>query len=166
MVKTVRWFYYSSRIISGFCGTIIQWHWKTDPWSNRNHWCDHDWFQRTYVEIDKLVVQQSLSDHKCQNLHLLRLGSLCGKKWEMIRLQLRRIKLNGIRRIITSRNWIASTVCRRSSSGKHSQDSRRCASSRRFKIWWKTYSVNFSSSTTGSSSCQCTTTLRGEKKET
>ena len=36
-------------------------------------------FTETYVEIDKLIVQQSLSDHKCQNLHLLRLGALWGK---------------------------------------------------------------------------------------
>ena len=62
--------------------------------------------------------------------------------------------------------WIDSTACRRSSSGKYSQDSRRYAASRRFKNWWKTYSVNLSSSTTGSSSRQCTTTLYGEKKET
>ena len=69
-----------------------------------------------------------------------------------------------IQRIITSRNWIASTVCRRSSSGKCCQDSRRWTSSKRFKKLWKVHSVNLSSSTTGSSSCQCTTTLYGEKK--
>ena len=23
------------------CGTIIQWKWKTDQWTNRNHWCKH-----------------------------------------------------------------------------------------------------------------------------
>ena len=42
--------------------------------------------------------------------------------------------LNGIRRTITSRIWIESTVCRRSSSGKYSQESQRWASSRRFKV--------------------------------
>ena len=35
------------------------------------------------------------------------------EKWEMIRLQLGRTKLDGIRRILTTRNCIASTVCRR-----------------------------------------------------
>ena len=34
------------------------------------------------------------------------------------------------------------------------------------KNWWKIYSVILSSSTTGSSSCQCTTTLYGENEET
>ena len=49
----------------------------------------------------------------------------------------------GILRILTSRNWIASTVCRRSLSGKCSQDSRRWTSSKRFKNFlWKIYSVN------------------------
>ena len=43
----------------------------------------------------------------------------------------------------------------------------RCwSSSRVLKIWWKTFSVNLSSSTTGSSSCQCTATLYGENEET
>ena len=36
-------------------------------------------FKELTLEIDKLSVQQSLSDHKCQNLHLLRLGALCGE---------------------------------------------------------------------------------------
>ena len=57
-------------------------------------------------------------------------------------------------------------VCRRSSSGKYSKESQRWASSRRFKVWWETYSVNLSSSQTGSSSFQCTATLHGKQKET
>ena len=88
---------------------------------------------------------------------------LCGKRCEMIRVLLGKTT-NGIQRIITSRSWIASTVCSRSSSGKCSQDSRRGASSKRFKTWWKVFSVNLSSSTTGSLSCQCT--VHGEKTET
>ena len=80
-------------------------------------------------------------------VHLLRFG--VWERWEK--------KLNGIQRRIT-RNWIASTVCRRSSSGKYFQDSRRWSSSKRLMILWKMYSVNLSSSTTGSSSRQCTTT--------
>ena len=49
---------------------------------------------------------------------------------------------------------------------KYSQDSLRWASSKRFKNLWQNHSVNLSSSKTGSSSCQCTTTLYGENKET
>ena len=45
------------------------------------------------------------------------------------------------------------------------QESQRWASSRRFKVKWETYSVNLSTSKTGSSSCQCTTTFHGEKWE-
>ena len=66
---------------------------------------------------------------------------------------------------ITSRIWIESTECRRSSSGKYSQESQRWASSRRFKVWWETDSVNLSTWKTGSSSCQRTTTLNGKQKE-
>ena len=44
-----------------------------------NYWCKHFQFQRTYVDVDKLVVQQNLSDHQCQSLRLLRLCALCGK---------------------------------------------------------------------------------------
>ena len=40
-------------------GTVVPWNSKTDPWSNRDHWCEKDWIQRTCVEIDKLIVQQS-----------------------------------------------------------------------------------------------------------
>ena len=98
--------------------------------------------------------------------HLLRLGALCGEKWEMIRLQPGRAKLSCIWKTTTSRIWIESMVWERSSSGKYSQESQRWPSSRRFKVWWETYSVILSSSTTGSSSCQCTATLHGEKKET
>ena len=57
----------------------------------------------------------------------------------MILLQLGRAKLNCIRKTITSRIWIESTVCRRSSSGKYSKESQRWASSRRFKVQWETY---------------------------
>ena len=90
---------------------------------------------------------------------------LCVGKWEMILLQLGWARLNGIWKTITSRIWIESTECRRSSSGKCSQESQRWASSRRFKVWWETYSVNLSTWKTGSSSCQRTTTLHGMQKE-
>ena len=88
--------------------------------------------------------------------------TLCSvwEKWEMILLPPGRAKLNG------SRIWIESTECPRSSSGKYSQESQRWASSRRFKVWWETHSVNLISSKTRSFSCQCTTTLNGKQKET
>ena len=50
---------------------------------------------------------------------------LCEGKWETIPLQPGRAKLNGIRKTITSRIWIESTECRRSPSGKYSQESQR-----------------------------------------
>ena len=56
------------------------------------------------------------------------------EKWEMILWQPGRAKFKGIRKTITSRIWIESTACRRSSSGKSSQESQRWASSRRFKV--------------------------------
>ena len=65
------------------CRTSIQWNWKTDQWTNRDHWCEHYSIQRTYVDVDKLTVQPSFSVLQCQNLRLLRLCTLCGK-WEMI----------------------------------------------------------------------------------
>ena len=52
-----------------------------------------------------------------------------------------------------------------SSSGKYSQDSQHLASSNRIKNLWKNDSVVQSSSKAGSSSCQCSTTLYGEKKK-
>ena len=60
---------------------------------------------------------------------------------------------------ITWRMWIESMVCRRNSSGKYSPPGEDSKSNDR------PYSVNLSTSKTGSSSCQCTTTLHGEKKE-
>ena len=39
----------------------------------------HDLFQRTDVDVDKLIVQPSLSDHQRKNRRLLRLCALCWK---------------------------------------------------------------------------------------
>ena len=25
-----------------YCGTVVQWKWKTDQWTNRNHWCERN----------------------------------------------------------------------------------------------------------------------------
>ena len=84
-------------------------------------------------------------------------------RWEVTQAQLGWVKLSGIRRTTTSRNWVASMACRRGSSRKSSQDSRRWASSKRFKNWWTFFSVTLSISTVESSSCQCSMTLDGEK---
>ena len=54
-------------------------------------------------------------------------------RWEITQTQHGWIKLIEIWRTTTSRNWIASMTCRRSSSGKYCQDSRRWKSSKRFK---------------------------------
>ena len=118
------------------------------------------------MDVDKLIVQPNLSYHPRKKPTSS--PTLCSvwEKWDMIPLRPGRAKLNGIRTTITSRIWIESSACRRSSSGKYSQESQRWPSSRSFKVQWETYSVNLSSSKTGSSSCQCTTTLHGEKKET
>ena len=62
-------------------------------------------------------------------------------RWDMIRVQLGRTELNCIQRIIASKNWIASTFCRRSSSGNSSQDSRRWTSSKRFNFFSGRYTV-------------------------
>ena len=51
-------------------------------------------------------------------------------------------------------------------SGQISQDSLHCSFSPRSRTWWMKYSRNLSNSQDESSSCQCTTTLYGEEKET
>ena len=65
-------------------------------------------------------------------------------RWEVTQTQIGWIKLNGICRTTTSRNWMASMACRRSSSGKSSQESQRWASPKRFKRWRLNWSVNLS----------------------
>ena len=148
LVRTMRW----SLEVSG---TVIQWNWKTDPWSNRNHWFENDWFQRTSVEIDKLIVQQSLSDHQRQNPHLLRFSALY-----MIRLHLGTVFWEEALQGTESHRRYADGVRLENVPRIHDVGHPR----RDSKFSWKIYSVNLSSSTTGSSSCQCTTTLYGEIK--
>ena len=79
--RTRQWSEFTKRKESSVeqCRTGIQWNWKTDQWTNRDHWCKEDWFQRTWVDVDKLIVQPSLSVHQRHNLRLLRLCTLCGK---------------------------------------------------------------------------------------
>ena len=136
---------------------LIWWSRKTDLWTIRNPWSkntrdrcfEDDWTRRHYMEIDKFIERKVY--------HVT-----TSKVWELTQTQRGWIKLNDIRRTTSSRNWIASMVCRLSSSGKF-QDSRRKASSKRFKISWKVFSVNMSISTAESSSCQCSLILCGEK---
>ena len=59
-----------------------------------------------------------------------------------------------------------STGSRWSSGVNISQDSQHCRFSPRARTWWLKLSVNLSNSQDGSFSCQCKTTLYGEKKET
>ena len=77
-----------------------------------------------------------------------------------------RRRLIGFRINFKKENWIESMESRWSSSGQISQGSLHCRSSPRFKSWWLNQSVNLSKSKDGLSSCQCATTLYGEKKET
>ena len=53
----------------------------------------------------------------------------------------------------------------RSSSGRFSQDSRQRPSSKKFRIRRANYSVIQRISKTGSSSCQCSTTVNGKQEE-
>ena len=86
--KTMTRIYITRRTSLGFLGTIILWNKKTDSWTVRIRWSQTPeivglkiiyWIRRNYAEIDKLIEQQSSSDPKCPNLHLLRLSALCGK---------------------------------------------------------------------------------------
>ena len=76
-------------------------------------------------------------------------------RWEVTQTRRGWIKLICIRRTTTSKNWIVSMTCRRSSNWNYSQDSRPGTFSKRFKNSWKVFSVNLSTSLTESSSCPC-----------
>ena len=104
------------------CGTVIPRNWKTDQWSKWNHWYKDYWFPRCHMDIDKLIVRTSLSVHQRPNPRILRLCALRGKNGTWSHCDLEEQKLNGIRKTITSRIWIESMECRRSSSGKNSQE--------------------------------------------
>ena len=166
LVKIMRWIHDSSRfIISGRLWNSYSK--KLKKWSQSD---------RTSLVSPRLITKNLRWDRQaCCATEFIRSQipkptssptrcSVWGK-WEMILLRRGRARLNGLRENNHFKD-VNRTACRRSSSGKYSLDSRRYAASRRFKNWWKTYSVNLSSSTTGSSSRQCTTTLHGEKKET
>ena len=113
----------------------------------------------------RYVKNQGLSVQQRQSLRLLRLCALRGKngRWSYCELEDQDWMVFGKQSLkgYESNRWNADGV----RVEKYSQESQRWASSRRFKVWWETYSVNLSTSKTGSSSCQCTTTLHGEQKE-
>ena len=75
--RTMRRSHDTWRIIFGAVWNSHPMNWKTDQWTNRDHWCTHDRFQRTYVDVDTLLVRSSLSVHQRQSLPLLRLCTLC-----------------------------------------------------------------------------------------
>ena len=88
------------------CGKVIQRKWETDRWTKRNHWYKHNWYQRKIVGgcwqaycAVRLIRSPTPNPTSSQTL-----CSVCEKC---------EIKLNGIRRTITSRIWIESTACRR-----------------------------------------------------
>ena len=108
-------------------------------------------------------MRKSLSDHQCQNLHLLRPSALCGKdgddphaawknkiKWYSENNHFK--GLNRIDGIQTELEWYIFPGFTTLGILEEIQ-----------KVL-EEYSVNLSISTTGSSSCQCTMTLYGEKK--
>ena len=103
------------------CGTVLPWNWKTDQWTKRNHRCEHYRSQRWYVDVDKFIVWKA---YRITNAKTYVFSDSVWWKWEMILLRPGRAKLNGIRKTITSRIWIESTACRRSSSGKYSLEQR------------------------------------------
>ena len=111
------------------CETVLPSACKVVQGSDRNPWSDHDWLQRTYVDIDDSTMWQSDWDYDCQNQCLRRLGALSRKyQWPASRsLE----KLNGIWEIDISTIWIELIESRWSSSGKYSQDSLHWEHSRR-----------------------------------
>ena len=76
-----------------------------------------------------------------------------------------RTRVSGIQRPTSSANWIELMESWRNSSGRFSQDSRQRLSSKKFRIRWANNSVTQRISKTGSSSCQCSTTLNGKQEE-
>ena len=100
----------------------------------KNHWCKA-------LNISKMQrgCRQTWREEKAYRItnatvYVFSDSVLCVVKWEVVLLRPGRAKLNGIRKTITSRIWIESTECRRSSSGKYSQESWRCVSSRNSKF--------------------------------
>ena len=131
--KTIRWMYDTWRIIFGTVwdsySTKLE---KTDQWTTRIHWYkDYRFKDATWMSTadcaKKLISSPTPKPSSSP--------TLCSawEKWEMILLRPGKAKLSGIRITITSRTWIESMECQRSSSGKYSQESQRWASSRRFK---------------------------------
>ena len=87
--QKMRRIYNTWRITSGTVWTFIPWNWKTDQWTKRNHWCRHFSFRRCYVDVDKLILWEGLTDHQRESLRLLRLCALCVKngRWSYCDLE-------------------------------------------------------------------------------
>ena len=130
-----------------------------NQWSDRDYLYKPDWLWRFEVDIDKLV------NTPMQRSMFFPTRCCVWGKWDTILLSPGRNKFSGILKPITSANWLELIENPWSSSGRSSQDSRQRASSVRFRKWWAKYSVFQRTSKAGSSSCQCSTTLYGMRKE-
>ena len=101
------------------CGTVISRIWKTDQWTKSNHWYkNYDFQDATWMSTSLLWEKAYPKPTSSPTLYPEK------GKWKMILLQPGGAKLTGFRNTITSRIWIESTECRRSSSGKHSCERR------------------------------------------
>ena len=147
-----------------FSRTTFRWNRKVDQWSDRDHWSQPDWLWRFKVDIDKLVAQSSLSIRQCQRQRLFRLGAVFGEKWD-----------NPVESWKKQIHWYSET--------NYFSDLNRILG-KPMEFEWKIFSghktagilneiqkndgritVWSSRSKAGSSSCQCSTTLNGVRKE-
>ena len=113
-----------------------------------------------------LLCDKALEITNAKNLCLRRLGALSGKHERPASRSLE--EQNSM--------LLGQSLSKRSESNRWKADGARVEqlprihcignSLKRNKHLWQKYSVNLSNSKTGSSSCQCTTILCGEKKET
>ena len=85
--------------------------------SKRNQWFQDYWFPRCHVDQTSLLCENVYRFNNAKTC-VFSDSVLCVGKWEMILLRPGRAKLNCIRKTTTSRIWIGSMECRRSSSGK------------------------------------------------
>ena len=116
------------------------------------------------MERDKLAVLQSLSDHECQNLRLRRLSALSGRyEREPERTLEGKIKLYFVRVHLKDLNSIDGEPME--FDWKMLPGFTTFGLLEKIQKLWKIDSVNQSSSMARSSSCQCSTTLYGVKKE-
>ena len=137
--------------------TIVLCDKKVGQRSGRNSMNIHDQLARKFFEKDDSVDWPDSSAFNSESLYFLRFIIVHGKG---------RRKSIGLSIHPNVENWIELMRSRWSSSGQFFQDSLLCRFSPRSRTWWLKCNVILSNSQDGSSSCQCTTTLYGEKNET